>query len=82
MFALSILLGAACERADSGAPSSANPGESVRRPNIVLIVIDTARADHFSCYGYGQGTTPNVDALAARGILFRNARSVAPWTLP
>ena len=82
MLALSILLGAACERADSGAPSSANPGESVRRPNIVLIVIDTARADHFSCYGYGQGTTPNVDALAARGILFRNARSVAPWTLP
>jgi arylsulfatase A-like enzyme len=52
------------------------------RPNLVLIVIDTARADHFSCYGYGKETTPNVDALAARGVRFTEARSLAPWTLP
>lgn len=52
------------------------------RPNLVLLVLDTARADRFSCYGYARPTTPAVDALAARGILFREARSVAPWTLP
>jgi len=77
---LPLLLAAGCEQADGGADGS--PPATERRPNIVLIVIDTARADHFSCYGYGSSTTPNVDALAARGILFQNARSVAPWTLP
>jgi arylsulfatase A-like enzyme len=51
-------------------------------PNLVLVVIDTARADHFSCYGYALPTTPHVDALAARGVRFTEARSVAPWTLP
>jgi arylsulfatase A-like enzyme len=71
---LAPLLLAACGHAAGGA--------SEHRPNIALIVIDTARADHFSCYGYAQRTTPNVDALAARGILFRGVHSVAPWTLP
>lgn len=82
MLALSILLAAGCERAGGSAGKSGARPAPEHRPNIVLIVIDTARADHFSCYGYGARTTPNVDALAAHGILFRNARSVAPWTLP
>ncbi len=72
------------ERSSSDAVARAPEAgdEPSPRPHIVLVVIDTARADHFSCYGYGQRTTPSVDALAARGILFRSAHSVAPWTLP
>ncbi len=52
------------------------------KPNVILIVIDTARADHFSAYGYDRPTTPNIDAFARDSVLFRNAHSVAPWTLP
>ncbi len=52
------------------------------RPNIVIVVMDTARADHFSCYGYSRPTTPHVDRLAQEGVLFEQAVSTAPWTLP
>ena len=52
------------------------------RPNIVLIVMDTVRADHLSCYGYHRKTTPNIDILAKRGVLFENAFSPATWTPP
>ena len=52
------------------------------RPNIVLIVLDTARADHFSCYGYPRPTTPHIDRLAAKGQLFENAVAPTSWTLP
>ena len=51
-------------------------------PNIVLIVWDTARADHFSSYGYFRNTTPNLDQFAKRGVLFENAISPSSWTLP
>lgn len=51
-------------------------------PNIVLIVWDTARADHFSSYGYFRNTTPNLDQFAKRGVLFENAISASSWTLP
>ena len=50
--------------------------------NVVLISIDTCRADHLSCYGYKQKTTPNIDALAAEGILFETVVSPCPMTLP
>jgi len=50
-------------------------------PSMVLISIDTLRADHLSAYGYHR-TTPNIDALAAQGVLFRRAHTTAPWTLP
>jgi arylsulfatase A-like enzyme len=52
------------------------------RPNVVLISVDTTRADHLGCYGYGRPTSPNLDRLAAGGVRFANARSQAPWTLP
>lgn len=51
-------------------------------PNILLIVMDTARAMSFSCYGYGKATTPNIDAIAREGTLFEHAISPAPWTIP
>ncbi|MFA6049410.1 MAG: sulfatase [Candidatus Micrarchaeia archaeon] len=65
-------------------PALAHAAENPSReqPNIVLISIDTLRADHVGAYGYYRNTTPNIDALAARGVLFENAISQAPWTLP
>ena len=52
------------------------------RPNVLLIVIDTLRADRLGCYGSGQGASPVLDGLAARGTRFAAAYSAAPWTLP
>ena len=51
-------------------------------PNIVLITVDALRPDHLSCYGYGRKTSPAIDALAARGTLFRNACAASCWTPP
>ena len=53
-----------------------------RTPNIVLVVIDTARADHFSSYGYPRPTTPHLDAFAREAIRFERAYSVSCWTVP
>src|SRR5262245_7793877 len=52
------------------------------RPDIVLIVVDTLRADHLGAYGYDRGTTPHLDVLARQGTVFDAAWSAAPWTLP
>lgn len=51
-------------------------------PNVLLLVLDTVRADHVSAYGYARPTTPMLEHLAARGVRFDNARTTAPWTLP
>jgi hypothetical protein len=50
--------------------------------NVLLISIDTCRADHLGCYGYESNTTPHIDAFAAEGILFENVISPIPQTLP
>jgi arylsulfatase A-like enzyme/Flp pilus assembly protein TadD len=52
------------------------------RPNILLITIDTLRADHLGCYGYAGVRTPAIDALAGRGVLFTRAFAHTPSTLP
>jgi arylsulfatase len=49
-------------------------------PNVLLVVVDTLRADHVDTYGYTRRTTPVLDALAAGGVVFENAVSQAPWT--
>jgi arylsulfatase A-like enzyme len=46
-----------------------------RRPNIVLIGIDSLRADHMSCYGYHRLTTPHIDRFAREGTLFERTYS-------
>jgi arylsulfatase A-like enzyme len=51
-------------------------------PNVVFVVLDTVRPDHLGSYGYGRDTSPRLDAFAAQGVLFENAFSTAPWTLP
>jgi len=50
--------------------------------NVLLISIDTCRADYLSCYGYSRKTTPNIDAVATEGFLFENVISPIPITLP
>ncbi|MBN1764363.1 MAG: sulfatase-like hydrolase/transferase [Sedimentisphaerales bacterium] len=50
--------------------------------NVLLISIDTCRADHLSCYGYPEINTPHIDNLAREGILFENAYASVPLTLP
>jgi len=50
--------------------------------NIILISLDTTRASHLGCYGYSRKTSPNVDALAADGVLFNHAIAPVPLTLP
>ena len=50
--------------------------------NVILITIDTVRADHLASYGLTRSTSPNLDALARKGTLFENCISQAPWTLP
>ena len=50
------------------------PGGS-DKPNVVLIIIDTLRADHLGCYGYGRDTSPVLDSLAASGIRFSRCQA-------
>ncbi len=51
-------------------------------PDIVLIVLDTQRADRLGCYGHDRPITPNLDRFAAGGALFERAISPAQWTIP
>ena len=51
------------------------------RPNIVLITLDTTRADHIGAYGDPDARTPVLDGLAARGVLFERAYSGVPLTV-
>ncbi len=51
-------------------------------PNILMIVVDTLRPDHMSCYGYSRQTTPNISRLAKQGVLFERCYSTSSWTLP
>lgn len=53
-----------------------------RKTNLILISIDTLRADRLGCYGYDRPTSPAIDALAARGARFARAVTAASWTIP
>jgi len=71
--AASLLLAVALLAAGCGAP---------RPRNLLLISLDTLRADHLGCYGYPRPTSPFLDQLASRGVLFEQAWATSPWTLP
>ena len=49
---------------------------------VLLVLVDTLRADHLGVYGYARDTSPALDAWAAGGMVFEQARSPAPWTMP
>lgn len=51
-------------------------------PNIIIIAVDTLRADHLGCYGYYRPTSPHIDRLASEGVLFEQCYSPSAWTLP
>lgn len=51
-------------------------------PNVVLVVIDTLRADHLPFYGYPKETAPFLSQLAAQGVVFENAYAASSWTAP
>ncbi len=62
---------------------AARPGAVVRRDcNVVLVIIDNLRSDHLGCYGYTHKISPAIDAIAGNSVLFENAFSQAPYTLP
>jgi arylsulfatase A-like enzyme len=61
-------------------PERARPTAPASAPNILLVMVDTLRADHLGSYGYGRPTSPRIDALAAEGVVFEQAMSQAPWT--
>ena len=53
---------------------------AVSRPNILIYLVDTLRADRLGCYGYSRPTSPNIDAFAAEATLFENAIGQSSWT--
>src|SRR5262249_6381192 len=68
-----------------GDPTIVWPGTtetSVPRWNVVLVSLDTLRADRLSVYGAPRSTSPNLDAFAAESTVFETAIAPAPWTLP
>lgn len=71
---LAVVLGglAACGRAAPPDP----------RPNVLLVVVDTLRADALGVYGAGPEASPEIDALARGGVVFERAIAAAPWTAP
>src|SRR5262245_41349223 len=78
-FAICALLLSSCSKP---APAPTSKPSSPRDVNVLLITLDTLRADHLSCYGGKTVSTPNVDALAARGVRFSQAVAQVPLTTP
>jgi choline-sulfatase len=66
----------------SGCTAPPPPAAPSSARDLVLITIDTLRADRVGAYGYARARTPNIDALAARGVRFEHAFATAPITLP
>lgn len=56
--------------------------ESEKKVNVLLILTDTTRADHLSCYGYERNTTPHIDSLVAAGTIAEWCQAQSSWTLP
>jgi arylsulfatase A-like enzyme len=81
------LSAAGCGGGRPGEPGDSRPADGAEaaappRPNVVLVLADTLRADHLGAYGHTRDTSPRFDALAAGGYLFENARAQAPCTFP
>lgn len=68
IFSLTVLLTSSCR--------------TEKKVNVLLILVDTVRADHLSCYGYERNTTPHIDSLAVAGTLAEMCHGQASWTLP
>lgn len=64
------------------APPAAPAPSPAAGENVILISIDSLRADHLGAYGYGRDTSPSMDAMARGGVTFRHHISTTSWTLP
>jgi len=62
--------------------TSVVPASEPARPNVLILTVDTLRADRMSAYGYERNTSPNLDRLMQNGVLFTQARTVEPLTGP
>ncbi len=78
-------------RVHAAAPGAATPSPSpapilpispIPRPNLLVYLIDTLRADHLGCYGYDRPTSPAIDAFARGAVLFEQGRAQSSWTKP
>jgi tetratricopeptide (TPR) repeat protein len=78
-FVLAVAAGGGCGREPGRSPA---PEQDPRPRHVLLITIDTLRADRLGCYGYAAARTPTLDALARRGTRFSRAYTTAPITLP
>lgn len=67
---------------NEGPAATAKPKPSLPRPNIILITLDTTRADRMGFLGSGKGVTPNLDALAGQSVVFSHAYAHVPLTTP
>ncbi len=76
-----VSLGAAL-LAESDRPLRTTGPEDPRPPDILLVLIDTLRADYLGAYGFDGDISPRLDRLARRSVVFENAFSTAPWTKP
>lgn len=76
---LTIAISALQPRYPSAIARASKTGDG---PHVVVIVLDTLRADHLGAYGDARSLSPGFDALARQGTLFENAFSNAPWTVP
>lgn len=65
-----------------GQNESPEPTQADGPLNVLLISVDTLRADHLGCYGYDRPTTPRIDQLGAQSIVFEDAHAPSSWTLP
>ena len=74
------ILAAACRQGPAQSPLAAPVATD--RPNVLLVTIDTLRADHVGCYGAAAASTPTLDALARRGVRFETAVAHVPLTGP
>ena len=77
---LTSVFGASLRTSLNSNASPASP--AVAPPAVIMITIDTLRADHLACYGYRRIETPSIDALAGEGIRFEHAYAQVPLTLP
>ncbi len=85
--AIALAMGTACQRHSAQGRHEARAQLAAYAPapsslNIVLITLDTLRADRLGCYGFPGNSTPNLDRLAAESVLFEQTTSTVPLTLP
>ncbi|MEC8194027.1 MAG: sulfatase-like hydrolase/transferase, partial [Myxococcota bacterium] len=73
-FSLMLACGSSPQLSPAGAPAP--------KPDIVLVIVDTLRADHLGVYGHRRSTSTTMDALADQGMWFHRSYAASGWTLP